>query len=113
MRTLVGVLITLCSVTAFAQTRLGWQQEASENPQGWTYRAYFDVGPALVGSVSCVPADAVTYDCAGTTYPPGVWTTAYVTAENMWGESLPSNVITFQIPLPVIPAAPKNLRIVQ
>ena len=111
MRTIAAcVIATLFSVPASAQTRFAWQQEADENPQGWTYRAYFDIGPALVGTITCLPADAVTYDCTGTAHPPGVWTTAYITGENVWGESLPSNVITFHLPLPVIPSAPKAFR---
>lgn len=108
--TVLGVLLTLASVPASAQTRFAWQQEAEINPQGWTYRAYFDIGPALVGTITCLQAEAGTYDCTGTTHPPGTWTTVYLTVENVWGESLPSEVITFQVPLPVIPSAPKNLR---
>ena len=109
---LIGVLVLCFAVTAEAQTRFGWQQEdAPTNPQNWIYRVYYDVGPALMGSVTCTAIGTTqVWDCTGYALEPTVWATAHMTAESTSGESLPSNVITYAIILPTIPPPPKFFR---
>lgn len=105
-----------CPSWLWAQTHFAWQQEYHGNPQGLTYRLYFDVGPLLMGSVTCtgpLPTTPETYDCAGLAQEPTTWATVYLTAEDQTGESLPSNVITFALPIQSVPSAPKHFRKVQ
>lgn len=107
----VLLLAVLLAPRLSAQT-VSWQQDAPVNPSDWTYRLYFDVGPALVTGVVCTGTPPE-FDCTAPFQPLPGWTVAYMTAENPTGESLPSNPIYSSTPIELpIAAAPKNLRLV-
>lgn len=115
-----ALVLLLLAAPVTAQQRFAWQQEADDNTQAWTFRIYYadavaaPIWPAVVDQAACIrPVSNVapaTYDCTGVALEPLGWATAYLTAENALGESLPSNVVTAQILLPAIPSAPKHFR---
>ena len=113
MRTALFVLIFTLPISA---QRLAWEQDYPSNPAPLIWRAYFDhelptATADLLVDVSCA-AQVETFDwaCQGTLRP-RTWTTVRISVENAVGESLPSNTISYQVPLPAIPSAPKSLRV--
>lgn len=107
MRTLI--LIALFGSSLSAQ-QLSWQQEAPINPSSWTYRIYFNDGPALLSDVVC-QGNPPEFDCLAPLPVREGWVWAYLSVENEVGESLPSNPIYSSTPITLsTPSPPKNLR---
>lgn len=104
------VLILLLFAAPVSAQQLSWQQEAEINPSSWTYRIYFNDGPALLSDVVC-QGNPPEFDCLAPLPVREGWVWAYLSVENEAGESLPSNPIYSVTPIELTkPRPPKNLR---
>ena len=109
----LSVVVASAQTQATGASRFAWDQPnlSAAEAQLLTYNLRVDgsTTPVVLSNVSCLDVAGVTVcGCPIPAFTPGNHTST-VSAQNVAGESLPSNVLTFQFI--IVPNAPVNFRL--